>query len=265
MRRFFLPPDLLQREDVCLPADLLQHLKVLRISVGERIELFDGRGQRVQALITELHKSSGQARVEQRRQEPRPPLALRLIQGIPKGSKIDLVLQKGTELGISRFSPVYCQHGDVTLAAERLAGRNERWQKIIQEAARQSGRCHLPQLDEPVALDTLLPRVEDDMLLVAWEQAAEPLYDKLRNKRPQGITFLIGPEGGLAGEEVAMARDVGFQTVSLGPRILRSETAGIAVASILQYLFGDLGSAGAGRLAPAGTNCRSSHPAFEAE
>jgi len=254
MRRFFLPPDLLQHEDVCLPAELLQHLKVLRISVGERIELFDGRGQRVQALITGLHKSSGQARVEQRRQEPRPPLALRLIQGIPKGSKIDLVLQKGTELGISRFSPVYCQHGDVKPAADRLAGRSERWQKITREAARQSGRCHLPQLDEPIALGTLLPRVEDEVLLVPWEQGGEPLHDHLQNKRPRGITFLIGPEGGLADDEVALARDFGFQAVSLGPRILRSETAGIAVASILQYLFGDLGSAGAGRSEPAGTN-----------
>lgn len=244
MRRFFLQPEALCHDSVVLPEEIRRHLRVLRLAPGERIELFDGQGQRVQARITRLEKTGGEAAVECRRQDPLPRLAVRLIQGLPKGSKLDLVLQKGTELGISRFSPVYCRHGDIVAPPQRRDGRRERWEKIIQEAARQSGRSHLPVLDQPVALDELLPRIDEDLRLVPWEQASEPLHNRLQGQAPRSIAFLIGPEGGLSADEVALAGRCGFVPVSLGPRILRSETAGIAVASILQYLFGDLGSHG---------------------
>jgi len=242
MRRFFVAPELLQDDSFALLAEILQHLKVLRIPQGGRIELFDGQGRLAQGIITELDKSGGRIVIEQRSRCPAEPLSLRLIQGLPKGNKMDLVLQKGTELGITRFSPVYCRNGDVILPPGRLDGRTDRWRKIIREAARQSGRCHLPRLDEPVALESLLPRLEEELRLVPWEQAAVPLQDRLQGKPPQSASFLIGPEGGLTAPEVDLAMRNGFLAVSLGPRILRSETAGIAVASVLQYLFGDLGS-----------------------
>jgi 16S rRNA (uracil1498-N3)-methyltransferase len=242
MRRFFAAPELLRQATFALPSDILQHLKVLRIAAGERIELFDGCGQQATALITSLEKSTAQVTIEQRRQAPAPPLALRLLQGIPKGSKMDLLLQKGTELGISRFSPVYCKHGDVSIAPQRLAGRSDRWHKIIREAARQSGRSHLPRLDPPDQLANLLPQVREELRLVPWEQGSVPLQDLLQDATPQSIACLIGPEGGLTAAEVDLAEANGFRPVTLGPRILRSETAGIAVASILLYLFGDLGS-----------------------
>ncbi|HKI51873.1 MAG TPA: 16S rRNA (uracil(1498)-N(3))-methyltransferase [Geothermobacteraceae bacterium] len=242
MRRFFAAPELLRQATFTLPSDILQHLKVLRIAAGERIELFDGCGLEATALITSLDKSIAQVSIEQRRHSPAPRLAFRLLQGVPKGSKMDLLLQKGTELGISRFSPVYCKHGDVSIAPRRLTGRSDRWQKIIQEAARQSGRSHLPRLDPPDQLTNLLPRVREELRLVPWEQGGEPLQDLLHAAAPQSIACLIGPEGGLTAAEVDLAKANGFRPVTLGPRILRSETAGIAVASILLYLFGDLGS-----------------------
>lgn len=242
MRRFFLEPELLCHDPIVLPEEIRHHLKVLRLAPGERIELFDGRGQRLEVRITRLEKNRAEAAVEFRCRDPLPQLALRLIQGIPKGSKLDLVLQKGTELGISRFSPVYCRHGDVVPPPQRRAGRRERWAKILQEAARQSGRSHLPELDQPVTLDELLPQVDEELRLVPWERATTPLRDRLQGLAPISVAVLIGPEGGLGVDEVALAGRYGFQPVTLGPRILRSETAGIAVASVLQYLFGDLGS-----------------------
>jgi 16S rRNA (uracil1498-N3)-methyltransferase len=99
-----------------------------------------------------------------------------------------------------------------------------------------------PHLDEPVALKDLWPQINEELLLVPWEEGVEPLQKRLTGPVPRSVAFLIGPEGGLTADEVEQAGQAGFQTVSLGPRILRSETAGIAVASILQYLFGDLGS-----------------------
>jgi 16S rRNA (uracil1498-N3)-methyltransferase len=250
MRRFYLAPELLQPGCLELPAETVQHLKVLRLMPGAQIEFFDGCGGLAAGIITALQKNSGQVTLLGRRQAKPDPLALRLIQGIPKGNKMDLVLQKGTELGITRFTPVYCRNGDVVPADKRPSGRSARWQKIIQEAARQAGRAYLPLLDEPVALKDLLPQLDDELLLVPWEQGVEPLQNRLPGHPPRSVAVLIGPEGGLTADEVGEAALAGFQTVSLGPRILRSETAGIAVASILQYLFGDLGS-NPGRQSPA--------------
>jgi 16S rRNA (uracil1498-N3)-methyltransferase len=242
MRRFYVTPELLQREHLELPAETVQHLKVLRLVPGDRIELFDGCGGLAGGVITALQKTHGQVTLLERRQAAPEPLALRLIQGIPKAHKMDLILQKGTELGITRFTPVYCRNGDVVPAGNRSSGRTARWQKILQEAARQAGRAYLPHLDEPVALKDLWPQINEELLLVPWEEGVEPLQKRLTGPAPRSVAFLIGPEGGLTADEVEQASQAGFQTVSLGPRILRSETAGIAVASILQYLFGDLGS-----------------------
>jgi 16S rRNA (uracil1498-N3)-methyltransferase len=248
MRRFYVAPELLRQEQFELPTETLQHLKVLRLAPGDQIELFDGCGMLAESVITALHKNSGQVNVLERRQADPEPFALRLIQGIPKGNKMDLILQKGTELGITRFTPVFCRNGDVMPAGTRTSGgRDARWQKIIQEATRQAGRAYLPLLDDPVALQDLLPQVNDELRLVPWEQGVEPLQSRLPEQPPQSVAFLIGPEGGLTAVEVGLAGQAGFQTVSLGRRILRSETAGIAVASILQYLFGDLGSNPGGR------------------
>jgi len=155
---------------------------------------------------------------------------------------MDLVLQKGTELGITRFTPVFCRNGDVQLPHERLAARTERWQKIVQEAARQCRRERLPQVDSPLPLSEALAACTGTLRLLPWEMEARPLRTALEGAASTSIAVLIGPEGGFTAEEASRAETAGFLTVSLGQRILRSETAGLAVASILQYLFGDLGS-----------------------
>lgn len=242
MRRFHVASELLALEHFELPADLARHLKVLRIAAGDRIELFDGAGRLAEALVTEARKDGYRVSIQLRSDAQPDPFSLRLIQGIPKGAKMDLVLQKGTELGISRFSPVYCRNGDVKPGTNQLSGRSARWLKIVQEAARQSRRPFVPQLDQAVELAELLPTVTDELLLVPWEQGSVPLQQHLQQQRFNSVSVLIGPEGGFTSEEIGLAEKAGFKPVTLGPRILRSETAGIAVASVLQYLFGNFGS-----------------------
>jgi len=245
MRRFFAPPELMTGERIELPADILQHIKVLRLAVGAQIELLDGEGQLLLCRLEQLQKSAGLARVEKRLQLPEQQLQLQLLQGIPKGSKLELVLQKGTELGITRFTPVYCHNGDVRPSG-RQAGKQERWSRIVREAARQSQQGRLPRVDEPQDLVAALNSCSAGLRLFPWERAARPLQKALPALPPASVALLIGPEGGFTEREAEQAAHAGFEPVSLGGRILRSETAGIAVASIIQYLFGDLGADPAG-------------------
>ncbi|GAB4178387.1 MAG: 16S rRNA (uracil(1498)-N(3))-methyltransferase [Geothermobacteraceae bacterium] len=236
MRRFFLDPNLLTEDQIDLPDETLKHLKVLRLSVGDRIELLDGSGQVATARIEILNRQNAQVRIENRRQEKESALPVTLLQGLPKADKFDLILQKGTELGISRFVPVLTRRCQPDGGRRRL----ERWQRVAREAARQSGRLRLPELEEPMPLEQALAGEEGDLKLVAWEQAATPLNQVLADRRPQGVVLLIGPEGGFDPDEVARAQRDGYIPVSLGPRILRTETAGFVLAGILQYVYGDL-------------------------
>jgi len=224
----------------------LQHIRVLRLATGAPIELLDGQGLLLRCRLEQLQKHRGLARVEERRRLPEQALQLQLLQGIPKGSKLELVLQKGTELGVTRFSPVYCRYGDVRPPAGRQSDKRERWERIAREAARQSRRDRVPQVDEPVPLAAALASCSATLRLFPWERASRPLQQVLQAAPPASIAMLIGPEGGFCDQEAEQATAAGFIPVSLGSRILRSETAGIAVAAILQYLFGDFGSDPAG-------------------
>lgn len=242
MRRFFYPDEVRIGQTVALPAEILHHLRVLRMTPGEHLELLDGRGGIAGARIIELQRDSATVAIDTWRREDDDGLELHLLQGIPKGSKMDLVLQKGTELGVTRFTPVFCRHGDVQLPRERLASRTERWARIAQEAARQCRRERLPRVDPPQPLSEALADCPASLRLMPWEQEARPLGSVLAIPPPASVAVLIGPEGGFAPAEAALARAAGFIPVSLGRRILRSETAGLAVTAVLQYLFGDLGS-----------------------
>ncbi|ORJ61272.1 16S rRNA (uracil(1498)-N(3))-methyltransferase [Geothermobacter hydrogeniphilus] len=237
MRRFFIDPQLLTEEQIRLPEEILRHLRVLRLQPGMEIELLDGAGLSCSCELLELDRRRGLARVKKRHRVSENTLPLTLLQGLPKGDKFDLVLQKGTELGISRFVPTLCERCQPS-GRPRLP----RWQRIIREAARQSGRMLLPELAEPLPLGDALNRCRSELRLVPWEQDTTPLQAVLPSTAPRDAAILIGPEGGLSAAEVEMAQQQGFIPVSLGSRILRTETAGFAVAGILQYLYGDLGT-----------------------
>ncbi len=242
MRRFILPDTVfLPDQPIVLPAELVKHLRtVLRLQPGAEIELCNGCGVVAQARILALDAKGGSATIGVIKKVPASAIPLSLIQGLPKGEKIELVLQKGTELGAEQFVLTPMERSVGQLKAQRKAGRQERWRKIVSEAARQSGQPFLPQLELADNFSHALELVEADLKLMLWEEAAVPLPQLLPAEPPQRIAVVVGPEGGLTRREAQQAGDAGYQPVRLGPRILRTETAGLAIITILQYLYGDL-------------------------
>ncbi|WP_429886643.1 16S rRNA (uracil(1498)-N(3))-methyltransferase, partial [Geoalkalibacter halelectricus] len=228
---------------VMLGGELEHHLgRVLRARVGDEVELLDGRGLCCRCRIEEFTKKGVRLRVITRAPVRERTLPIRLIQGLPKSDKMDLILQKGTELGVAAFTPWLAGRSVARPEPERRERRAQRWEKIVVEAAQQSRRALLPRLDAPMGLDEALCG-DEDLRLLLWEEQSLPLAEILAGQKPRAAAVLVGPEGGLEAAEVERARAAGFIPVNFGPRILRTETAGFAVVSVLQYLYGDLGCA----------------------
>lgn len=244
MRRFFVAPADLTGELVPLTGEIAHHLAtVLRLAVGEEILLLDGEGSICRCRLESLGRRGGTARVLERRRERETAFPVHLLQGLPKGDKMDLVLQKGTELGVSIFTPVLAGRSVPALDGERVGRRLERWERIVREAAGQCRRICLPRLCSPLPMAEALAACREELRLVLWEEESRPLAEVLPTAPPRDVAILVGPEGGFAAAEVEAARRAGFLPVRVGPRILRCETAGFAVAAVLQYLYGDLGPA----------------------
>ena len=244
MHRFFVSPEVLADEVVPLEGEVLHHLgTVLRSRPGEEIVLLDGEGLLCRCRIDLLGKRTGSARVLERWRESEQSLPVRLLQALPKGDKFDLVLQKGTELGITSFVPVLAGRSIATLGEDRGERRLLRWRRIVGEAARQCRRPILPTVTAPIPLAEACSGCEETLRLMLWEGETRPLAEVLPAIAPTSVAILVGPEGGFSTDEVRLVEAAGFFPVRIGPRILRTETAGFAVAAILQYLFGDLGTA----------------------
>jgi len=238
--RFFVPAESLQEEQVVITGEPYHHLhKVLRIKAGATLLLLDGQGQCCEVQLEQLQPKQAITRVLRRWQETDATLPITLLQALPKGDKFDLVLQKGTELGVSCFQPLETEHAVPNLNAARLGKREQRWQRIASEAARQSRRCFLPEVKPLQKLTAALNEPCNGLKLVLWEAGSVALAEVLPEHPPAGVTLLIGPEGGFSATEITLITAAGFQAVHLGPRILRTETAGLAATPILQYLYGD--------------------------
>lgn len=242
MRRFYFPQlPKISGEILSLPPEITRHLsKVLRQQQGTPFELFDGLGTVASCI---LEPDSQQAYVEKIEILEPPKFKIEMIQSLAKGEKLELVLQKGTELGLSRFVLTPSERSVVKIATTKKNSRIERWQKIIHEACRQCGQPFVPEIEISDNLTAALASARGDLKLMLWEEASSPLPQLLPEQRPVCISLLIGPEGGFSKTEARQAEVSGFQTVRLGPRILRTETAGLAILSILQYIYGDLVSA----------------------
>ena len=250
MQRFFVPPEILTGEEIRLPEDVLHHLgTVLRRPAGEEILLLDGLGTVCRCRLTDLRRHAGTARILARWREEDSAFPVTLLQSLPKSDKMELILQKGTELGITRFVPVLTERSIPSPANDGGEKRRQRWQRIIRETARQCRRPILPQIASARSLTQALAECREGLRLFLWESGSRPLGAVLPVARPNGAAILVGPEGGFSPAEETVARAAGFQPVHFGPRILRCETAGFAVAGILQYLFGDL------EIAPAQQAC----------
>ena len=211
---------------------------MLRMASGDKVELFNGSGQ----IATAILKDDYTVELVDVVLRPSPQCSLTLIQGLPKGDKLELILQKGTELGVNNFYLTEMERSVGQLKSNRKQKRLERWQKIVQEAARQSRQYYLPQLTADISFGETLVAADGDLKLLLWEESTLPLDQVLPQAAPQRITVIVGPEGGISSSEATQAIAAGFQPVSLGPRILRTETAGLAIIAVLQYLYGDLAS-----------------------
>jgi 16S rRNA (uracil1498-N3)-methyltransferase len=246
--RLFVPTDDLHRERVLLSGEAHHHLcHVLRARIGDLILLLDGRGLCCQGRLEEIQRLQASVRVLRRWHESEQSLPVTLIQALPKGDKFDLVLQKGTELGVSCFQPIETTHSIPVRGGRREAKSQERWQRIIAAAARQCRRSILPELKPICPLAESLEGTHHGLKLVLWEAGAQPLRAVLPAERPAAASLLVGPEGGFSQQEISTVTAAGFQAVHLGPRILRSETASLAVTPVLQYLYGDWQAAPTGQ------------------
>lgn len=241
MRRFFVPEGLLDSPQITLPKEVAHHIKtVLRLRLGADVLLCDGRGQCCHAQIETLSSNGGTVVVLDQWFEGETALKFDLIQALPSGDKFDLILQKNTELGVAKFQPVITDRCQFSVPANKIAKRIERWQRIVNEAARQSGRGWLPQVDPPLAFEQAVSQCQAKLKLILWEEATLPIRDTLPSQPPESVAVVVGPEGGLSSTEVDVAIKHGFVPVGLGPRILRTETAGFALSAILQFHYGDL-------------------------
>jgi 16S rRNA (uracil1498-N3)-methyltransferase len=244
--RFFVDPGDINGSLVCITGpDVIHITRVLRLGTGSTVIVLDGRGKSYEA---EIHSAGRDEVVCEIKKEllttPACPVKVTLVQGIPKGDKMDIIIQKGTELGVSRVIPLICRRAVVKLDGDRMSRKGERWQRIALEAAKQCRRPDVPEVSEPAELDHVLAGLpEQCVALIPWEdENKDSLKDILhKNNAGEEIYVFIGPEGGFTPEEVQRARAFGVRPVTLGPRILRTETAGIAVLAMVLCRWGDLG------------------------
>lgn len=225
-----------------LDADQARYLsRVLRLRVGDNLLVFDGLGSEYIASITSLSRSNATLLVdEETLATTESGLKVHLVQGVSRGERMDFVVQKATELGVKRISPVLTEFGVVKLDATRAEKRREHWQKVAASACEQCGRVRLPLIDAPLPLKhwfgNKAERVDTELILKPG--AATPLT---RIEAPKTkVCVLVGPEGGFSNGEFEDAAIAGFRAVSLGPRVLRTETAAVATLAVLQSLWGDL-------------------------
>ncbi len=243
MARFFLElRDLPADRRITITGDDASHIsRVLRLKPGAEIEVVVAE-QAYRARLTTVASDCVEAHVgEVLNVSSESGLKLHLFQGLPKGDKLELVIQKATELGVSSITPVITERVVVKLKADVMAKRLTRWQRIALEAAKQSRRQAVPAINPPVPLLQLPMVPAGHLALVAWEEERAGLRPLLQGKGYQEISVFVGPEGGLAGDEVSFLLRQGWQSVGLGPRILRTETAPLALLAIIQYELGDLG------------------------
>ncbi len=242
MHRFFVEPSLPQSHIITLPDKLAHQVRdVLRLQVGEQCVLLDNSGGETLAEIANITRAHVTLRVIERLPgKAEPAVRITLFQGMLKSARFEWILEKGTELGVTTFVPVLCHRSTMGLE-DTGAAKVQRWQRIMQEAAEQCGRSHLPVLLPacPFAqsLDAILPGA---LAIIPWENEHErSLRDAMMPAAHDGrdVCIFIGPEGGFTADEVQAARQRGAHSVTLGPRILRAETAALAAIAMIMYEF----------------------------
>ncbi len=241
MHRFYIPPSEWNpgAQALALGGPEAHHCNdVMRCQVGDQIVAFDGRGTAAVGTITATKKSQVDFDVESTVVTAPPPAALTLCQAIPKGKNMELVVQKATELGVARIVPLLTEHTVVRLDEKDAAKKQLKWQRVAIGACKQSGQNHLPQVAVPIRLDDFLAADAgvELRLVASLQPGAKHLKEILAaGEKPQGALVLIGPEGDFTQAEVEKAIAAGHQPMTLGPIVLRTETAAIYCLSVLAH------------------------------
>lgn len=236
--RIFTPQHMTSGQILALEESPSHHLiKVLRMQAGRELILFNGQGGEFQARIDTLHKKQVDVLIGSFTADNRQsPLQLNLAIGLSRGERMDWVLQKATELGVTHITPLITERTEVKLSGERQDKKIQHWQQVIVSACEQCQRNLLPVLADPIRLDDWIDNVDSELRFVLHHRDSQGLSAE---KAPASVTLLIGPEGGLSEKEISQALAQNFQALTLGPRVLRTETAPVAAISLVQYLWGD--------------------------
>jgi 16S rRNA (uracil1498-N3)-methyltransferase len=246
MRRFYLPPEALNTPEPVISGPDANHIKnVLRLKPGQTIAVFDGQGNAYEAVIRTLSTDSvaispGAAV----RSEPNRPVEITLAQALLKSGKMDTLVRQITELGIARWAPFIAERSVPRPDPGRAGKKRARWETIAREAMKQCGRNRMPEVGGVAGFDDILEMTTDtDLSLIFYEAEKTPI-DLLSLSesmpRPKTLLIIVGPEGGFTESEIERAEAFNILRGSLGPRILRAETAALAAATLIQFLFGDM-------------------------
>ncbi len=245
MRRFFLPGEAFSKESATIRGPDAHHIiNVLRLKCGDRIRVFDASGLEYIATITSIANKTLTLKLEERlAPEEETLLRISIGQALLKAQKMDLVVQKLTELGVFALYPFTCERSVPMVTAEKMSYKKERWQKIAVEASKQCNRRTVPVIHNIQPLTSVLANCrENDLKIILWEKVSDTNLRRVLTQAPapKKVCALVGPEGGFSVHEVDKAADVGFVPVGLGRLILRAETATLAIASIIQYELGHI-------------------------
>lgn len=244
MPRFYVAESFFVDQSLSLPDAVARHVQVLRMQPGEEITLFDGQGQVYQARISAMGKKNVDVCILSTQAESvESPLAVTLLQSLCSSERMDWVVQKSVELGVARIVPLISERSSQRLSGERAAKKVARWQEIAIAACEQCGRTVVPTVAEVMSMDAALMALPDEGMRLLMSLNRPQSLNQLA--KPAAVTLLVGPEGGFGADEEAWAMSAfGFQAISLGPRVLRTETASLAAMAAMQVLWGDFATMG---------------------
>jgi len=241
MPRFFHPHPLSLGAIVELPDHVAHHVAVLRLAAGDTITLFNGEGGEFTASLREIAKKRALVEVKAfTAREAELPYAITLAQALPEAAKMDEIVQKAVELGAAGIQPLAAQRCVVKLSRERAGKKLAHWQGIIESAAEQCGRNRIAHLAEPADFTSWITQHDLHRRILLSPRAEQSLSDWARHHPPQAVTFLIGPEGGFSDKEEDLAMKHGTLALSMGGRVLRTETAGMAALAALNAVWGEM-------------------------
>ena len=240
MSRFYVPKESVKDNSIYITGKEAHHiLDVMRLKISDEIVVFDGTGNEYIGVVKEASRKSLSLEIIETRKSPHMEIyTVTLIQAIPKKEKMDYIIEKATELGVSRIMPVMTARTVPDWNEEKKAKAAARWRKISLEAAKQCGRLDIPDIAPVMDFKKAFSAAMDGLkLIAALADEAIKLKDALKSCSVGGIVIAVGPEGDFTSEEIELAAKAGFKTVSLGPRVLKSDTAGLAVLAIINYEY----------------------------